>query len=150
MNRFNKWLEDLSKNPMLLVIWVLIIIISIFGLYFLIKFIKEKIDEYLATSDYKVVSSNLSYTTSEYKAMADQLYNAMNGAGTDETVIYDVLNRLNTVDDYNQLVKTFGTRSASSFVTSFSGTLQTWLRDELDDSEVKKVNNILSKMGVSI
>ena len=146
----NKFLENLAKNPMLLIIWVVIFIVSIWGFYLLVKFIKEKIEDYNSTSGYKVEENNLSYTTSEYKAMADQLFNAMDGLGTDDTVIYDVLNRLNNIDDWNYLVKMYGTRSNTSWVSSFSGILTTWLRDELDDSEVKKVNNILSKMGVTI
>ncbi|HEY5588703.1 MAG TPA: hypothetical protein VIK86_07085, partial [Candidatus Paceibacterota bacterium] len=83
----NKFLENLAKNPMLLIIWVVIFIVSIWGFYLLVKFIKEKIEDYNSTSGYKVEENNLSYTTSEYKAMADQLFNAMDGLGTDDTVI---------------------------------------------------------------
>lgn len=150
MNRFNKFLEDLSKNPMLLIMWILILIVASFGLYKLIRFIIDKISEYNATSGFNVQKENLTFSISEYNSMANQLFNAMDGAGTNEDIIFSVFNKIQTKDDYNQLIKSFGVRSSTSWTSSFSGDLLAWLSDELSSSDVKKLNNILSKIGVSL
>ena len=150
MNKFNKFLEDLSKNPMLLVMWILILIVVSFGIYKLIRFVIDKISEYNATSGFNVQKENLTFSMSEYNSMANQLFNAMDGAGTNEDIIFSIFNKIETKDDYNQLIKSFGVRSSTSFMSSFSGDLLTWLSDELSSSDVKKLNNILSKIGVSL
>jgi len=74
----------------------------------------------------------------------------MDGAGTNEDIIFSVFNKIQTKDDYNQLIKSFGVRSSTSWTSSFSGDLLAWLSDELSSSDVKKLNNILSKIGVSL
>ena len=150
MNKFNNFLEDLSKNPMLLIMWILILIVASFGVYKLIRFIIDKISEYNATSGFNVQKENLTFSISEYNSMANQLFNAMDGAGTNEDIIFSVFNKIQTKDDYNQLIKSFGVRSSTSWTSSFSGDLLAWLSDELSSSDVKKLNNILSKIGVSL
>ena len=150
MNKFNKFLEDLSKNQMLLIMWILILIVASFGIYKLIRFIIDKISEYNATSGFNVQKENLTFSISEYNSMANQLFNAMDGAGTNEDIIFSVFNKIQTKDDYNQLIKSFGVRSSTSWTSSFSGDLLAWLSDELSSSDVKKLNNILSKIGVSL
>ena len=150
MNKFNKFLEDLSKNPLLLIIWVIILIGIIWAIYKGIGFIQDKIDNYNQTKDFNVEKENLSFSNSEFQSMANQIFNAMDGAGTSTDVIYNVLGKLQTKDDYNMLVKTFGVRSTTSFISSFSGTMIVWFSDELSNAEIKKVNNILSKFGITI
>lgn len=100
--------------------------------------------------DLQVNSSNLTYTDTEYKLMASQLYTAMKGAGTDEDAIYRVCKKLQNADDWNAVVKAFGTKTSSNWVYSFSGTLYDWLQDELNDKEMRKVNEILNPIGVTI
>lgn len=150
MNKFNKFLEDLSKNPLLLIIWVIILIGIVWAIYKGIGFIQDKIDNYNQTKDFNVEKENLSFSNSEFQSMANQIFNAMDGAGTSTDVIYNVLGKLQTKDDYNMLVKTFGVRSTTSFISSFSGTMIVWFSDELSNAEIKKVNNILSKFGITI
>jgi len=150
MNKFNKFLEDLSKNPMLLVIWIGVIVVAGFGIYKLFGIVKDKLNAYNATSGFEVEKNNLSFSISEFNSMANQLFNAMDGVGTSEDVIFSVFNKLQNKDDYNQLIKSFGIRSSTSFMSSFGGDLLVWLSDELSSSEIKKLNNILSKIGASI
>ena len=74
---------------------------------------------------------------------------------TSESKIYNILNRLQKNTDWNTLVTAYGTRKLSSgagniFVKDFNGNLPDSLRNELDNSEIKAVNQILSKIGVSI
>jgi len=94
-------------------------------------------------------------TVLPYKAMADELFNAMNGYGTDEAKIYAILNRLQKKPDWSALVSAYGTRKISSgtgnvFVSDFNGNLPDSFKSELSSSEIKAVNQILSKIGVTI
>ena len=98
----------------------------------------------------QVDSSNLSYSDTEYKLMANQLYTAMKGAGTDNAAILRVCKKLQNVDDWNALVKAFGTKSVSNWFYTFSGTLYDWLQDELSDKEMRQLNEVLNIIGVQI
>ncbi len=100
--------------------------------------------------DIVVDTSKLTYSDTEYKLMANQLYTAMKGAGTDEAAILRVCQRMQNVDDWNAVVKAFGTKSSSNWVYKFSGTLYDWLQDELSEREMRKVNEILNPIGVTI
>ena len=100
--------------------------------------------------DLVVNNSNLTYTDTEYRLMSNQLYTAMKGAGTDTAAILRVCQKLQNVDDWNAVVKAFGTKSSSNWVYKFSGTLYDWLQDELSDREMRKLNEILNKIGVTI
>ena len=90
-----------------------------------------------------------------YAAMADEMFDAMNGYGTNETKINDNLNRLKNKADWNSLVSAYGVRKLSSgrgnvFASDFTGNLPNALISELSSSELKTANNILNKIGVSI
>lgn len=87
--------------------------------------------------------------------MANSLFDAMNGYGTGEDTIEKELKKLKSKADWDALVRAFGTRTISSgtwnvFQSDFTGTLPECLNDELDSSELESVNQILSKIGVSI
>ncbi len=95
------------------------------------------------------VSQNVkTYTNADYKLMAESLFEAMEGAGTDENSIFTIISSLRTKADWYALADAFGTRKTSSMWSSFEGTLTKWLADELDDDEKQRVNNTLSKFGV--
>lgn len=90
-----------------------------------------------------------------YTSMADEIFEAMNGYGTNEAKINAVLERLQKKSHWDSLVSAYGIRKLSSgrgnvFVSDFTGNLPNSLINELDSSELKTVNNILSKIGVSI
>ena len=100
--------------------------------------------------DLVVDNSKLTYTDTEYRLMSNQLYTAMKGAGTDTAAILRVCQKLQNVDDWNAVVKAFGTKSSSNWIYKFSGTLYDWLQDELSEREMRKLNEILNKIGVTI
>lgn len=94
-------------------------------------------------------------TSLPYAALADDLFNAMNGYGTDESKIYEVLSILKNKSQWNTLVNTYGVRKLSSgrgnvFQSDFNGNLSNSLKNELSSSELQAANNILNKIGVSI
>lgn len=103
------------------------------------------------TSSIKLDAAKLSYSNTQYVLYASQMYTAMVGAGTDTDTIMRVLGALVTSEDWNALVKAFGTRSVKKwFGYTFSGTLIDWLTDELSTKELQKVNEVLAKIGVTI
>ena len=103
------------------------------------------------TRSIKLDASKLTYDNTQYVLYASQLHTAMLGAGTDTGTIMRVLGALNTSEDWNALVKAYGTRSVGKWWGySFSGTLIDWLTDELSGKELQAVNEVLTKIGVSI
>lgn len=82
----------------------------------------------------------LSYSNSEYNSMASRIYAAVKGPGTDEETIYAQFNKLKTKADLLKLIAAFGTKDEM--------TLSEWLADDLNNSEINKVNEILANAGI--
>lgn len=87
--------------------------------------------------------------------IANNLFDAMNGYGTANDDIETELKKIQSKKEWDALVKAFGTRTISSgnwnvFQSDFTGGLVECLQDELDEAETTRVNQILSKIGVSI
>lgn len=57
------------------------------------------------------------YSLADYKKWADQLYNAMNYAGTNETVITEVFSNMNNRADVLSLIDAYGLRQLMFFGT---------------------------------
>lgn len=129
--------------------WTVCGVIMAFALVLLFLWLRKKLKKDV-TSTIVVNEANLTLPKTNYTLYANQLYTAMNGVGTDEETIYRVLGQLQSADDWYQLVKAFGTKKASSWLSSFEGTLYDWLSDELNAKEMKKVNGILANIGITI
>lgn len=138
-------------QPGKLITWIIVIIIILVIILIVYRQIKKTIQnkqdkDLVRESDQAIVQNALTYTEADYKAMADKLYIAMKGLGTDEEAIYEVIGRLRTRSDWYALIKAFGVRKSGGF----SGNLVQWLVDELDEDERKRVNDMLAKFNVSI
>lgn len=99
----------------------------------------------------EVDNSNLSYDRGEYFSMCSTLESAMNGTGTVEESIMDVMMRIQTQDDWNFLQKSFGVRKkdGGTFYSDLTGDLKMWLADDLDSDELEEVRDILRQHGVT-
>lgn len=99
--------------------------------------------------------SKLSYPLSQYQAFAKIIEIAGQDAGTDEQAIYSVFMKLKNNADYLQLVKAWGpSRQVYPEWILFYSTgqklsLQQFIRYEMDENEVKKINNILASKGIT-
>lgn len=113
------------------------------------KDVKEIVDNQGEDPGAHVTSNVRTYSDADYDLMAESLFEAMDGAGTDEDSIFTILSSLRTKADWYALVDAFGTRETSSMWSNFEGTLTKWLSDELSDSEKARVNQILSKFDVA-
>lgn len=76
-----------------------------------------------------------------FNLLANKLYTAMKGIGTDENTIYSVFNQLNNTADVYKLIAVFGTKDGE--------TLDQWIRGDLGYFELKKLNKILVNKGIA-
>lgn len=128
--------------------WVGIIVLVVVIVILLLAKLKPKAD---ITKDLPVDNAKLSFPQQQYLLLASQIYTAMAGAGTDFDTVMRIFGSLKNLDDWNALVKAFGTKSVSKWWGySFEGTLIDWLTDELSSGEIDKVNQVLSKIGVTL
>ena len=86
--------------------------------------------------------------------MADNLFDYMDGYGTNYKKIFVILESLRNKSDWYNLQSAYGVRKLSSgagniFVSDFNGNLKDALKDELNDSEYKKAQTILSAKGIT-
>lgn len=102
------------------------------------KYAQKKLDELL---DNEISTQAVSLNEATAKALADKIHEAMDGWGTDEDAVYEVMNKMNSRSDVVLLIKTFGIRDGKNLVQ--------WITSELNASERAKVNNILQTNNVN-
>jgi hypothetical protein len=99
----------------------------------------------------EVKKKPLTYPLSQYKSFADQIEVAGFGLGTDEEAIYSIFRKLKNDSDYLALQQAWGkpTRKTYDWAVPLDYTLSQFLRYELSDSEITKLNNILQSKGIT-
>lgn len=90
----------------------------------------------------------------DYRALANEIFDACDGYGTGEDSIVAVFQQLRNNADFDALQDAYGVREVSSgtwnvFQTNFEGDLSSTLRDELSSSWISKINGILSSKGIN-
>jgi hypothetical protein len=95
--------------------------------------------------------------------IVNSLREAMNGCGTDESLVYNQFEKLNNIADAQKLISMWGVQyyrpcaveqpiSYSIYLANpkkFGGNLSTWLNYDLSKSEIKKINDILAKKNIN-
>jgi hypothetical protein len=99
----------------------------------------------------EVKKKPLTYPLSQYKSFADQIEVAGFGLGTDEEAIYSIFRKLKNNADYLALKQAWGkpTRKTYDWAVPLDYTLSQFLRYELSDSDITKLNNILQSKGIT-
>lgn len=94
--------------------------------------------------------TGLSYPQSQYPAFANIIETAGFDVGTDEAAIYTVFRSLNNNADYLALTNAWGkpTRKIYDFGFGYDMTLPQFIRWEMDDKEVAKINAILKSKTI--
>lgn len=111
----------------------------------------RKTDDRQDTLDNDIKTDNLSHIESYYFVLADKIQTAVEGFGTDEELIYSVMQQMKTNSDVLQLIKTFGKRSfLNGFGVAWKATLTEVLNYELSAKKLARVNEILSENGVNM
>lgn len=81
------------------------------------------------------------WTKTQYMEMANILFSAMTGGGTDEDAIMRQIYHIRNQADWLLLKQYFDVRGGRDLVS--------WLRSELNLSEITAINKALAKVGVS-
>ena len=89
----------------------------------------------------EINKKNITLSQVQLNTLADKIFKAVSGIGTDERSILDAFRTLKTTDDVLALIKTFGVRDTM--------TLREWLYDDLSNSEISKINDIFLSKGIS-
>lgn len=101
-----------------------------------------------------IASNNLTINVDEAGLMAQSLYNAMQGFGTQEDVIYSVFERIKTRDDLLLVIKRFGLRkNLNGTRAAFIGrdiNLIGWLKEDLKESELAKIKPVFDKFAIAL
>ena len=84
-----------------------------------------------------------------FKAMADSIYDALDGYGSSFQPIVNEFSKLNNNYDFDSLYKAYGTRTVSSgrgnvFVSDYTGDMLGALKEDLTATEIAKLNTLLS------
>jgi hypothetical protein len=90
-------------------------------------------------------------TNYQAEQIANKIFTAIKGLGTEESAIYGAFYQLKNNADFLAVSKAFGVREVSSgtyLVKNFKGTMTECLNDDLDWSERKKVNDILKSKKI--
>ena len=77
----------------------------------------------------------------QFNMLANKLYTAMKGVGTDEDTVFNVFGQMGNTADVLKLVAVFGTKDGE--------TLDQWIRGDLSSWEIKKLNRLLSNKGIA-
>jgi len=90
----------------------------------------------------------------KFKEIADKIFNAFEGYGTDTTTIKNQFALLKNNDDLMGLVAAYGIREVSSGsynpLPDFTGNLPQTIADELSQSQISDLNSVLVKSGITI
>jgi len=142
-------LKEATLNKPL--VWVTIIGIGAYALYKLGSAIAKKLTLDNANKDIidaQKAGQVASYPLGTYSQLADKIYSAvMYTWGTDEQAIYDVFNQMKNNLDVALLIKAFGKRRVE--FSTLDQELGAHLSNDLDSTEINKINNILSSKGIN-
>lgn len=147
-SKFTSLKEATLNKPL---VWLTIIGLGGYALYKLGSALAKKLTLANADADIKAAQKTgetASYPSATYSQLADKIYTAvMYTWGTDEQAIYDVFNLMKNNIDVAMLIKAFGKRRLE-FSTQ-DAEIGAHLSQDLDSSEINKINTILSSKGIT-
>jgi hypothetical protein len=117
-------------------------------------------DESSLSADEKAAKAKgqaLSYTLTSYQGLANTIYNAWFQRfnpfnAVDETIVLSAMDKMKNDLDVLQLIRAFGKRRSPVNFASLlvpDVTLPEWLSIGLEPNELKAVNDVLGKKGIS-
>lgn len=129
---------DINKIIKILVIAIAVIV----GYQYAKKYLKKRKNQAILNQlDKDINVSKLSYQLSYYGIWAKDLFNAMDGVGTNEQVIYDVFKKMQSKDDVLQIITAFGVEDEE--------TLTQWIVSELGTAERDTLNRLLTDKNIN-
>lgn len=123
-------------------------LIAIYFLFFRRK--KSEVEEQQALT---AEAGSTTYPDSQFYAWANRLEQSMFDIGTDENAIFEVFGSLRNNADFVKLKQAFGIRNyTGGYVPGFLSddlSLDGWIAQELDSSEISALNSILQRKGIT-
>jgi hypothetical protein len=111
---------------------------------------KSEIDEQIGGN----TGVNPTLSQEKMKELAEKMFAAFNGYGTDVNGLMNLFASIKNNDDLMGVIAAYGIREVSSgsynFMPNFEGNLPETIADELSDSEILKINSVMVRSGVSI
>jgi hypothetical protein len=145
--------ESIAMKPLA---WLIIAGGVGFVIYKAGKGLSAAFKEFLKGRDFNQELANKSktrpatYTATQYKIYADNLFDAFTGPGTDESRVRAVFAAMKSDTDVLELIKAYGTRDGGAYWYSPKMTLIEQIPYDLTDSEIATyVNAPLTANGVS-
>ncbi len=99
----------------------------------------------------KAAGQKANYTDAQYKAMANDLQEAMDGPGTEDDVVFDTFKKLKSDLDFIKLESAFGVREAKDNLFGYldDEDLRGWIKGDLNASEIARLNNQLKVQNLT-
>jgi hypothetical protein len=128
-------------------------ILAVGGGYVIYRIVKENTKDAPGNnlSQLQINTRNLSYSTSEYGLMAQKMFLAMDGYGTNETDLFSVLNSMKNRDDVLMLIKQFGVKRYGIVTSLWFGqdlNLIGWLNSKLSGNDLQRAGSIIRAFGI--
>lgn len=146
--KFTNLKEATLNKPL---VWLTILGVGAYAVYKIGKAIGKKLTLSNADKDIREAQKageTASYSAATYSQLADKIYTAvMYTWGTDEQAIYDVFNLMKNNIDVANLIKAFGKRRLEFSTQDME--LGAHLSNDLDSSEIAKVNSILASKNIT-
>ena len=147
-SKFTSLKEATLNKPL---VWLTIIGLGAYAIYKVGSAIGKKLSLSNADKDIRdaqKAGAVASYSAATYSQLADKIYTAvMYTWGTDEQAIYDVFNLMKNNIDVANLIKAFGKRRLEFSTQDLE--LGAHLSNDLDSSEIAKVNSILASKNIT-
>jgi hypothetical protein len=153
LNGVKNWWKSLTPGQQLFVVLVIVIVIWI-ARNALKGFVEGAENAIQNVSEEQALNNagiKATYTNSQYKSMADILYSAMDGYGTDDELVYKQFAKLKNDVDFVRLDDAFGVREATDNLFGLYEPLDLrgWVKDDLSESQIKTLNSKLKSQGIT-
>lgn len=100
------------------------------------------------------IGSAPTMSEAKFKEIADKIFIAMDGYGTNTDAIINQFSLLKNNDDVMSLIAAYGIKDISSGkynpIPDFNGNLPEALANELSQTQISELNSILVKSGITI
>lgn len=148
-----KWWNELPSMWKLVLILIALAIL----IYFLKRadeIAKAKTKAIIEKSEIEILKDKgvkATYQPTTYKKFANNMYEAMDGVGTNTNVITAVFSYLNNDLDFIHLDAAFGVRGATDNLFGFIDPtdMRGWLKDDLSEELIAAINTTLKNKGIS-
>ena len=125
--------------------------------------LRESADAQQELQDLSNQGVNQTLSNSEITSIINALVASMNSCGTDEDAVYNQFKKLNNIADLKTLIYKWGVQyytpcaieAPISYTKwlwndkSFGGSISEWLNYDLNQSEIAKINKILSDKNIN-